>query len=194
MSNLQSLQEQGPPQSPSPFLVEHMHRLPPGRVLDVAAGRGRNILYLAEQGFTVHAIDRDPLALQQLCNIARQRQLQHITTEVIDLEARPMGDVALPPQAYDVVLVFFYLFRPLFPALLRTLKPEGILMYETFLVENYLRYQRPRHQGFCLEPGELRTLVSGLHILHYDENPRGHPDRQTKTFTARLLARKDPAV
>lgn len=179
------------PQAPARFLLESMHLLPHGLVLDVAAGSGHNALYLADQGFRVHAIDRNPEALRELQLTARERQLALVTTEVVDLESEPFPYRVFPLARYDVVIVFFYLFRPLFPALLRTLKPGGRLMYETFLIDNYLRYQRPRHPEFCLARGELRTLVSGLHILHYDEGVRESKDGQRETFTARLLARKE---
>lgn len=177
--------------SPSRFLVEYVHLLPRGGVLDVAAGSGRNTLSLAEHGFTVHAIDRNPEALRELQLTARDRHLHHVTTEVVDLEVEPFPPHVLPPATYDVVIVFFYLFRPLFPALVRTLKPGGVLMYETFLIDNYLRYQRPRHQEFCLAHGELRTLVQGLQVLQYDEGARKGKGKQGETYTARLLAQKE---
>jgi SAM-dependent methyltransferase len=138
---------------PAQFLVDQVHVLPKGKVLDVAAGYGRNALFLAEHGFSVHAVDRDQEALQRLLRAARERRLSNVTTEVRDLEVDESNEEIFPANAYDAVIVFFYLFRPLFPALLRTLKPRGVLLYETFLVENYLRYHRPKHKDFCLEPG-----------------------------------------
>jgi len=158
--------------------------------LDVAAGSGRNALYLAKQGFHVRAIDRDLEALQELRTAAHEQQLIHVTAEVLDLEAEPFPEKAFPAETYDVVIVFFYLFRSLFPALLRTLKSGGVLLYETFLVENHQRYNRPRHAIFCLQPHELPTLVSGLQILHYDEGARIGRNGRQEAFTARLLARK----
>jgi 2-polyprenyl-3-methyl-5-hydroxy-6-metoxy-1,4-benzoquinol methylase len=178
---------------PSPFLVEHASALPRGNVLDVAAGYGRNTLYLAEQGFAVHATDRDQEALHALQRIAEERHLSQVTTEVSDLEISPSPEQVFPAETYDVVIVFFYLFRPLFPTLVRALKPGGVLMYETFLSENHLRYHHPRRKIFCLEPGELQMLASPLSLLHYDEGARGNREKQTEVFTARLLARKEKA-
>jgi SAM-dependent methyltransferase len=177
-------------EQPAQFLVAHVTELPKGHVLDVAAGYGRNTLYLAEQGFSVHAVDRDHEVLQALQRTARERHLSHITTEVMDLEASPRPENLFPVETYDVVMVFFYLFRPLLPVLVRTLKPGGLLMYETFLLENHLRYYHPRRKIFCLESGELLTLTSPLSILHYDEGARRNEEKQTEVFTARLLARK----
>jgi len=65
-----------------------------------------------------------------------------------------------------------------------------VLVYETLLVENHLRYNHPRHREFCFDQGELRNLVGDLHILHYDEGARPRPDGQPGVFTVRLLARK----
>ena len=183
-------QERATASLPAQFLVEQLHLLPKGRALDVAAGRGRNSLYLAQRGFTVHALDRDATALQTLRLLADERQLQNVTTELVDLEAGPVSAAVFPPDTYDVVMVFLYLFRPLFPVLLQTLKPGGVLVYETVLVENHLRYQHPKHREFCFEPGELRNLVRDLHILHYDEDERRRADGQPGTFTVRLLAQK----
>ncbi len=174
---------------PARFLVEKAHALPRGKALDVAAGSGRNTLFLAEQGWTVHAVDRNHSALATLSAVARERSLLVVTMGEMDLESRDNPASLFPAAAYDVVLVFFYLFRPLFPALLHALKPGGMLLYETFLVENYLRYQRPRHREFCLEPGELLRLAPGLEIVHYDEGERPGRDDGPSTVTARLLAR-----
>jgi 16S rRNA C967 or C1407 C5-methylase (RsmB/RsmF family) len=183
-------QNREPLNPPAQFLVESLHLLPRGRVLDVAAGRGRNALYLAEQGFSVHAIDRDASALQTLVSLAHERQLQNVTIEVTDLEAGPASEAVFPANRYDAVIVFLYLFRPLMPMFIQTLKPGGMLVYETFSVENHLRHNHPRRREFCFEPRELPALVSDLHILHYDEGERPRPDGQPGMFTVRLLAQK----
>ena len=190
MNNNKTVRDREPLNPPAQFLVDSVHQLPRGKALDVAAGRGRNALYVAEQGFVVHAIDRDATALQTLRSFAAERELHTITTEVVDLETGPVPATVFPPHTYDVVIVFLYLFRPVIPALVQTLKPGGMLVYETFTVENHVRYQHPRHREFCFEPGELRTLVSDLQILHYDEGERPRPGGQPGTFTVRLLAQK----
>jgi len=43
---------------PARFLADNVERLPPGgRALDVAAGEGRNSVYLARHGLEVDAVD-----------------------------------------------------------------------------------------------------------------------------------------
>lgn len=189
---------QTPDPLPTRFLMEHLHHLPKGRVLDVACGRGRNALYLASHGFTVEAMDRDEQALSELTATARQRNLTTLTTlttRAVDLEANPDNPPDLPKERYDVILVFFYLYRPLFPSLLQALKPGGVLIYETFLIDNHLRHQHPRRREFCLAHNELLRLTTGLRVLHYDEGEHQTTCDGTHggdlAFTARLLAKKE---
>ena len=177
--------------APAQFLKDSLPRLTRGPALDVACGRGRNTLYLASQGWTVDAVDRDEQALTDLKATAAQQGLTSITTRVTELE-----DAARPPEIqtahYDVIIGFFYLHRPLFPALLHALKPGGVLIYETFLIDNHLRYQHPRRREFCLDHNELLGLAHGLRIVHYDEGERRDGSEDTPVFTARLLARREP--
>lgn len=180
---------------PSSFLVQHLPHLPKGTALDVATGGGRNALYLAAHGYSVEGIDRDEQALAEIAATAKQRNLPNLTVRCMDLEANPDRAPDFPKERYDVILVFFYLYRPLFPALIQALRPGGALVYETFLIDNYLRDQHPRRKEFCLAHNELLRLTTGLRVLHYDEGEHGtegHDRPVTGTaFTARLLAVKE---
>ena len=175
---------------PAQFLKDHVHLLPAGHVLDVACGRGRNALFLAAQGYTVDAIDRDEQALAETAATAVQRGLTSVAVRAVDLED-PAGPPDIPAARYDVVLVFFYLYRPLFPALLRALKPGGVLVCETFLIDNHLRRGHPRRPEFCLAHNELLHLAAGLRVLHYDEGEHADAHGGGSAFTARLLARRE---
>ncbi len=176
--------------SPAPFLIAQVPRLPRGKVLDVATGRGRHAYFLASRGFSVHGVDRDRDALNFINTRTQQTPSIVITTECLDLESDDLHPPDLGTEQYDVVLVFFYLYRPLFPQLLKALKPGGIMVYETFLLENHLQRQHPRRQEFCLQTNELLTLVSGCHILYYDEGDHRASAGNMRAFTARLTARK----
>jgi dihydroneopterin aldolase len=175
---------------PSPFLVAQCSRLPHGKLLDVAAGHGRHAIYLASKGFSVHAIDRDAEALHDLQAEAQEAGLSSMTTECMDLEVDPQYPPDLGTAAYDVIIVFFYLYRPLFPQLIQGLKSGGVIMYETFLLENHILRQHPRRKEFCLEANELLTLLQGFRILHYDEGEHEDPSGKERAYTARILAQK----
>jgi dihydroneopterin aldolase len=178
--------------APSRFLVEQLHRLPKGKALDVAAGNGRHSLFLASRGYHVDAIDRDENALAQLSAAARARMLAAVTTRSIDLEQPAPYAPDLGKESYDVIVVFFYLHRSLFPSLIEALKPGGVLVYETFTTDNYFHHKHPKRWEFCLAPNELLRLTSSLHIWHYDEG--GHADDWSSrlAYTAQLVARKPP--
>ncbi len=180
--------------APAHFLVQQLHRLPKGKVLDIAAGTGRHSLLLASQGYDVDAVDRDAQALSTLSATAQRRNLTHVTTRTIDLEVAAPAEQNLGKEAYDVIIVFFYLQRSLFPSLIEALKPGGVLMYETFTIDNYFRHKHPRRWEFCLAQNELLRITSGLQILFYDEG--GHADSLTcdPMYTAQLLACKPTHV
>jgi dihydroneopterin aldolase len=177
---------------PVSFLVEQSHRLPKGKALDLAAGKGRNSLYLLRHGMAVEALDRDESGLKALLAAAQAGGLSSLITRILDLEHDPDNPPDLGHEQYDVIIVFFYLFRPLFGPLMQALKAGGVLVYETFLIDNYFKYHHPRRWEFCLAQNELLRLTSPLRVLHYDEGER-QDGRDSPVFTARLLAQKSSA-
>jgi SAM-dependent methyltransferase len=147
--------------APSRWLVENADLLPPaGLALDVACGSGRNALFLAAAGFRVRALDRDPEALARLTASATRLGLP-VDAEAVDLE-RPGAE--LGDAACALIVVTHYLHRPLFPALRRALAPGGVLVYETFTVDQAAQ-GRPSNPAFLLEHGELRRLLAPLEVL-----------------------------
>ena len=158
-----------PNASPSDWLVQHADLLARDQpVLDLASGRGRHALWLAAAGFHVCAVDRDPEKLEALAGAARARGVT-VETRALDLER---GDVDLGLEEYGSVVVFNYLHRPLFPALIRSLKPGGVLVYETFTAGQAAR-GHPRNPAFLLQDGELPRLVAPLQIISSREGEFG---------------------
>lgn len=142
--------------APSSWLVANAERLPrEGRALDLACGAGRHALWLAERGLHVRAVDSDPEALRTLRAASAERGLS-VDAELLDLES---GAVDLGRGVYALVVVLYYLHRPLFPTLVRALAPGGVLLYETFIEGHGTRVapSRPEH---LLKQGELARLVS----------------------------------
>jgi SAM-dependent methyltransferase len=152
---------------PAAWLVDNLDVIPPdGVVLDVACGRGRHTLFLAERGWRVHAVDHDAATLGELRRVGKTGLLGEVTTECLDLER---GNPTLGDGLYDAVIVFNYLHRPLMPAIVKAVRPGGgVLIYETFTVEQAAR-GRPRNPDFLLRDGELPTLVAPLRILRARE-------------------------
>ena len=146
---------------PASWLVDHAAMLPrEGRALDVACGRGRHAIWLAERGLTTLAVDRNEEAVRDLNEAARAKALP-LTADVRDLER---GPVSFPHLAFDVIVVVHYLHRPLFPALIDALAPGGMLVYETFTRAQAAR-GKPTNPDFLLESGELLNMVRPLEVL-----------------------------
>ncbi|MCJ7754277.1 MAG: hypothetical protein MUP13_06910, partial [Thermoanaerobaculales bacterium] len=92
---------------------------------------------------------------------------------------------SVTPQTYDVVAVINYLQRDLIDDLKKTLKPGGIVIYETYTAAQ-LEIPGAHHmrREYLLEPGELRVMFDDFEILVYRETA---DDRQA---VASLVARK----
>jgi len=129
---------------------------PGGPVLDLAAGGGRHTRLFLERGHAVTAIDRDT-----------SRVAARATIVTADLEADPWP---LGEARFAGIVVTNYLYRPLFPAILAALAPDGVLIYETFASGN-ARFGRPSNPDFLLRHGELLAVAAagGLHVLAYED-------------------------
>ncbi len=150
---------------PAPWIVRFAHLIAPaGRVLDVAAGYGRQALYLAREGHRVTAVDRDAAALATLAGTG-------IETRVADLE----GDVwPLRGERYDGVVVVHYLHRPRLADVVAAVADDGVLLYETFAQGNEA-HGRPSNPAFLLEPGELLRRAEGrLRVVAFEQGEVAH--------------------
>jgi len=166
--------------TPSPFVLAHFALAPPGPALDVACGSGRHALAIARTGRRVEAIDRTFARCAEVAARAREERLP-VDVVCADLERQP-----LPVGRYAVVVNTLYLDRALVPALVRSLRPGGVLLFETFTTAQ-LATGHPRNPAFTLAPGELRRLAAGLEIVAYREGPVEHDGRSV--HLASLAAR-----
>jgi SAM-dependent methyltransferase len=121
-----------------------------GSVLDLACGKGRHSLLLAELGYEVDAVDRDAGALAGI-----SVEAPGIVTRLADLEGDPWP---YDGRTFDGIVVTNYLYRPLLPLLLDALDASGVLIYETFMVGNE-RFGKPSNPDFLLRQDELLDLV-----------------------------------
>lgn len=166
---------------PSRFLEEVLPILPRGLAVDLAAGAGRESVFLALNGFDVEAWDADAVSLDRASALARRHAVA-IRTVHADLEA---PETLLPSGAFALVTCFRFLHRPLFPRIAAALAPAGMLVYETYRVGQE-RFGKPKRRRFLLEPGELPLAFRELEVLRYEEpSPPGGP------WMARLLARRN---
>lgn len=170
-------------QEPSEFLVENARLLPSGgKALDVAMGTGRNAVYLASLGFGVIGVDISRVACERALEAA---QAAGVRIEAVcgDMEAWPVAE-----GAFDAVINFNYLHRDLCPRLASALRPGGVLVFQTFTMEQRQFGWGPSTDEFLLRPGELRELFPGLEALVYREGVE--ESEWGKKAAAGLVARR----
>ncbi|MBQ7502294.1 methyltransferase domain-containing protein [bacterium] len=168
-----------PPKEPEPFAVECLPEIKGGRILDVACGEGRHVLFLAARfpDAQVLGIDRSAEAVETCRRRAEELNLKNVEFAVLDLEKEP-----LPEGPFDTVIVTRYWQPGLCEPLCRCLAEGGRLIYVTYTVE-YLKYG-PRSIDHLLSPQELRRAFAGLRVLRYEEIDRP----ETREYSACLLA------
>jgi SAM-dependent methyltransferase len=149
------------PAEPSPWVVRFAPMIPVGSVtLDLACGKGRHARHLASLGYRVLATDRDVSLLGEVA------ELPYVETLQADLETAPWP---LVDHEFGGVVVTNYLHRPLFPLLLRSLAPSGVLIYETFAQGNE-RFGGVSNPDYLLRPGELLDVVRGkARVVAYED-------------------------
>ena len=148
---------------PSHFLLENVELLPKGRVLDVAMGNGRNALYLARRKFEVEGVDISSEAVDNAVRFARQDNID-LNARVLDLE----GDYRIEKGAYDIIICFNYLQRSLMPQIKEGLRPGGMVVYETYLIDQP-RFGRPTNPDYLLNHNELLDIFRDFRCLRYRE-------------------------
>jgi SAM-dependent methyltransferase len=147
--------------APSPWFTQHADRVAVGgMLLDVACGYGRHAKFFASRDVHVVAVDRDEDALQSL------RDIKNITTDHCDIERNPWP---YAENSFDAIVVCNYLWRPTFDTLLKTIKPNGVLLYETFMDGNE-RYGKPSRADFLLRPNELLARTNNaFRVIAFEE-------------------------
>jgi rhodanese-related sulfurtransferase len=150
--------------APSSFLVENFDLLPRGLALDLAMGEGRNGIYLATRGYDVDGVDANPRAVETARAGARKlgAPIRAILGNVED------GTYIIPIDAYDLIVVFNYLYRPVFKDIKDGVAPGGGVIYQTYTVDQP-RFGRPTNPDYLLKPNELKEVFSDWEILRYRE-------------------------
>jgi SAM-dependent methyltransferase len=166
-------------EAPNAFLVSHERLYQPGqRALAVADGEGRNGVWLASRGLSVLSVDRSEVGLEKARALAEQQGVS------VDTLCADLAEWEWPEAAFDHVVAIFAPFPPdmrqsIHRAMLRSLKPGGVLLLEAFSPEQ-MDYQSggPRdpamlYSGVMLREdfvdGDIEEIAETLTTL--DEGP-----------------------
>jgi SAM-dependent methyltransferase len=167
-------------EAPTGILTELWPLLPTGAALDLACGRGRNAIFLAEHGRPVTAVDWSAAALAILEERAQNlripvrrirgmEKVRQATRLGIDLVQADLERAELEVNGYFVILCVQYLQRSLFPQICRALRPGGMLLFETYTKAQLDFSSGPRDPAHLLDRGELRRAFPELQTVFYRE-------------------------
>ena len=172
---------------PSPLLRTAIESLKPGRALDIACGVGRHAILLAEHDWHVTAVDSSRAGIEILQQRAREAGVT-VLTRVANLES---GEFQIEAATYDLICVFYYLQRDLFPSIGAGVKPGGTVVAAIHLNDGK-QDAKPANPAFLLEPGELKQLFADWEITYYREGESDEGGHHHDT--AYLIARKPPEL
>lgn len=166
-----------------------------GPIIDLACGRGRNGLALLAGGVDVVFADKNVDSLESI-----QRHLQ--SAQFIDQAPEGVGtasfwsvDLEVPEsspllgRSFGGAVVFRYLHRSLFEHLRNAIVPGGVVIYETFTVDQP-QYGRPTNPDFLLRHGELSSVFAGWDSLFNAEGVEASGEGDSQRAIASIVARK----
>ena len=138
---------------PNDFLREEADRLPPGRVLCLAEGQGRNAVWLAQRGHDVTAMDQSARGLACANELAAERGVK-ITTVLADL-----GDFEIEPGAWQGIVSIFAHVTGDLRARVHAKVEKGLAPGGVFVLEAYRPEQIGRGTGGPSEDDRMVNLA-----------------------------------
>jgi len=128
---------------PARVVVEASKFVPPGRALDLACGRGRNAIFLVEQGWSVIGVDIAPA--------------EGLDVRILDLETN--DPLPFENDSFDLVCLIHFLWRPLFAEAKRVTRPGGVIVSAIHTVRSTM------NPKYTVAIGELRSYFADWEIL-----------------------------
>ena len=171
-------QSQHYPAEPAAIVKKYVELASGKKALDIAAGNGRNALFMARQGFVVDAVDIADIGLAQFAG-------KHPGVHPICVD---LDEFDIPANRYDIIINIKYLNRRLFSHISEGLALGGVLIFETFLDSPNPANEKSTCQDYLLRENELLHAFSSLKIVLYQE-ARG-TDHDKAAYLASLVGIK----
>lgn len=158
---------------PAPILRRYVEGFPDGRALDIAAGTGRNAVFLAEEGYEVDAIDNSREGLK----IARENATDRGVEDRCTWIHADALEYAYPEGAYDVITARSFRILDRLTDVKAALAPGGVLYYQDHMrTSESVDYGPPEERR--VGANELLRACLDLTVLHYREFRSGPEDHR----------------
>lgn len=153
---------------PNQFVTTELAGLPPGRALDLAAGEGRNSVWLAEHGWVVTAVDFSRVGLGKGRSLAAARG---VPDGRVDWVVADLGEYVPARDAFDLVLIAYLqvgaeLRARVLAAVAAALAPGGTLLLVGHDLANLTEgVGGPRYPEVLYTPETITAELTGLRIV-----------------------------
>lgn len=168
---------------PSPVLQAYVDSFPDGCALDVAAGTGRNALFLATEGYDVDALDQSRAGL----DIIEERADETDVSGRVETILADATEYDFPEETYDVITISFFRTLDQLGNIKAALKPGGVLFYQHHLQSSPPATVGPSTNRYRFQSNELLRSCLDLTVLYYEESTEEREGRTSATAT--ILAR-----
>lgn len=172
---------------PNDFLVSAVTKLKRGATLSLAEGEGRNAVWLAQQGFTVSAIEQSEKGVGKTLRLALQRGV------IVMAERGELETFHIQPNSWDLVVSIFAhtpqdLRRKLHRQVVAGLKPGGVFVLEAYTPAQIANNTGGPKDAALMPTAELlRSELAGLVFDHIEEVEREVVEGSLHTGTAHVV-------
>ena len=172
---------------PNDFLVSAVTKLKRGATLSLAEGEGRNAVWLAQQGFTVSAIEQSEKGVGKTLRLALQRGV------IVMAERGELEIFHIQPNSWDLVVSIFAhtpqeLRRKLHRQVVAGLKPGGVFVLEAYTPAQIANNTGGPKDASLMPTAELlRSELAGLVFDRIEEVEREVVEGSLHTGTAHVV-------
>jgi len=172
---------------PNDFLVSAVTKLKRGATLSLAEGEGRNAVWLAQQGFTVSAIEQSEKGVGKTLRLALQRGV------IVMAERGELETFHIQPNSWDLVVSIFAhtpqeLRRKLHRQVVAGLKPGGVFVLEAYTPAQIAKNTGGPKDASLMPTAEmLRSVLAGLVFDRIEEVEREVVEGSLHTGTAHVV-------
>jgi len=163
------------------------------RILELGGGQGRDTIFLAASGFSVHALDYAPASVDAIVRAAEDAGLSDVVTAELHDVRRPLPvEEGSFGACYSHMLFCMALTAAELEALMgevrRALRPGGVVIY-TVRNTSDADYRRGRHRGEAMYESQgfivhffdramIERLAAGFELMTVDEFEEGKLPRR----------------